>query len=73
MKGEADAYAHNSLKRFEAACWAHVRRQLYDIHVANGSVIAAEAIERISSLYGIEREIPGKPSDISVQRNEPPR
>ncbi|MGC1299660.1 MAG: hypothetical protein WA869_31940 [Alloacidobacterium sp.] len=23
--------AHNSLKRFDAASWAHVRRKLYDI------------------------------------------
>jgi Transposase IS66 family len=45
--------AHNSLKRFEVASWAHVRRKLYDIHVANGSAIAADAIERIGSLYGI--------------------
>jgi transposase len=29
------------------AAWAHVRREFYDIHVANGSTIAAEAIKRI--------------------------
>jgi hypothetical protein len=31
----------------EAACWAHVRRKFYDIHVANGSAIDAEAVKRI--------------------------
>ena len=48
----------------EAACWAHVRRKFYDIHVANGSATAAEAIERISLLYDIEREIRGKPAGL---------
>jgi transposase len=48
----------------EAACWAHVRRKFYDIHVVNGSAIAAEAIDRIGALYDIEREIRGKLVDI---------
>jgi hypothetical protein len=39
---------------------AHVRRKFYDIQVANGSAIAAEAIQRIGILYDIEREIRGK-------------
>jgi transposase len=51
----------------EAACWAHVRRKLYDIHVANGSAIAAEAIQRIGALYDIEREIRGKPADDRLE------
>jgi hypothetical protein len=33
----------------EAACWAHVRRKFYDIHVANGSAIAADAVKRIGA------------------------
>jgi hypothetical protein len=37
----------------EAACMAHVRRKFYDIQVANGSPIAAEAIQRIGALYDI--------------------
>ena len=41
----------------EAACWAHARRKLYDIQVANGSAIAAEAVQRIGALYDIEREV----------------
>jgi transposase len=47
----------------EAACWAHVRRKFYDVHVANASPIAAEALERIGRLYGIETEIRGRPPD----------
>ena len=47
----------------EAACWAHVRRKFYDIHVANDSPIAAEALTRIGALYAIEADIRGRPSD----------
>lgn len=47
----------------EAACWAHVRRKFFDIHVANGSPIANEALDRIGALYGIEADIRGKPPD----------
>lgn len=45
----------------EAACWAHVRRKFYDIHVANHSPIAAEALRRIGALYTIEAEMRGRP------------
>jgi transposase len=51
----------------EAACMAHVRRKFYDIQVANGSPIAAEAIQRIGALYEIEREIRGKPIELRHQ------
>jgi transposase len=44
----------------EAACWAHVRRKFYDIHVATDSPIASEALTRIGELYGIEAEIRGR-------------
>jgi transposase len=43
----------------EAACWAHVRRKFYDLHLAHRSPVAAEAIERIAALYNIEKEIRG--------------
>lgn len=64
---QADAYA--GFDRLygeriqEAACWAHVRRKFYEIHVAHASPIAAEALERIGRLYGIETEIRGKSPD----------
>jgi hypothetical protein len=51
----------------EAACWAHVRRKFYDLHVAHRSPVAAEAIERIAALYAIEKEIRGHPAE---QRRE---
>jgi len=44
----------------EAACWAHVRREFFDVHKAHGSPIAAETLHRIGALYAIEFEIRGK-------------
>lgn len=46
----------------EAACWAHVRRNFYDIHQAHASPIAASAVEHIGGFYAIEREVRGKPA-----------
>lgn len=40
----------------ELACWAHARRKFHDLHAANGSPTAREAIERIAQLYAIERQ-----------------
>jgi transposase len=54
----------------EAACWAHVRRKFFDVHVANGSPIAKEALDRIGALYGIEDSIRGKPPDERRQYRE---
>jgi hypothetical protein len=53
----------------EAACWAHVRRHFYDIHVGpRQSPIAREALERIGQLYAVEAGIAGKQS---CQRTAP--
>ena len=45
----------------EVACWAHVRRKFFEVHKAQGSPLAAEALKRIGALYGIEEAIRGKP------------
>jgi hypothetical protein len=47
----------------EVACWAHVRRKFHDVHVANASPIAHEALQRIGVLYDIEAAIRGRPPD----------
>ena len=65
---QADAYSgyghlYEGGRILEAACWAHARRAFYDIHQANQSPIAAEAIARIGELYAIESEIRGKPPE----------
>jgi transposase len=62
---QADAYAgfgHLYGERIqEAACWAHARRAFYELHEANQSPVAAEALQRIGALYMIEAEIRGRP------------
>ena len=45
----------------EVACLAHVRRKFFDVHAAQGSAIAAEALERIAALYAIEKGVRGQP------------
>jgi len=38
----------------ELACWAHARRKFFDLHKANNSPMAFEALQRIGNLYAIE-------------------
>jgi transposase len=45
----------------EASCWAHARRQLFDLARINKAPIAIEAVERFDALFAIEREINGTP------------
>jgi transposase len=67
----ADAYAgFNSLyapgrlgpgpRLTEVACWAHVRRKIYDVHVETDSPAAREALERMAELFAIEADIRGR-------------
>ena len=68
---QVDGYsAYNALadSRFEgqvslAFCWAHVRRDFYDIAERSNAPIAQEALTRIAALYAIEGEIRGKSAD----------
>src|SRR6202162_1729033 len=62
---QADAYAgfeqiYETGRIQEAACWAHVRRKFYDLHVAHKSPVAVEALRRIGELYAIESDIHGR-------------
>ncbi|MCP1559087.1 UNVERIFIED_ORG: transposase [Methylobacterium sp. SuP10 SLI 274] len=54
----------------EAACWARVRRKVFDVHAATGSALAAEALARIGALYGIERDLHGKPPDARTRERQ---
>ncbi len=56
--GFEQIYATGNIQ--EAACWAHVRRKFYDLHVAHKSPVAAEALERIGALYAVESDINGR-------------
>ena len=60
----------------EVACWAHARRGFFDVHKANGSPIAKQALEKIGALFDIERLIAGQPAAhrrAVRQRNARPR
>lgn len=43
----------------EIGCMAHARRKFFDLHVANKSQIAGQALDYIGQLYGIERKAKG--------------
>lgn len=65
---QADAYGgyqaiYESQRVSEAACWAHARRQFYELHAARPNALNTEALQRIGALYGIEEKIRGKPPD----------
>jgi len=65
---QADAYAgfdqvYADGRIQEAACFAHVRRKFYDLHVEHKSPVAQEALRRIGKLYDIERDIRGWPPE----------
>jgi hypothetical protein len=44
----------------EVACWAHARRNIYEVYESNGSSPAKEALERIAELFEIEARINGR-------------
>jgi hypothetical protein len=47
-----------------AACRAHARRKLFEVHEATKSPIAAEAIERIGALSAIEAQLLGLTPEV---------
>jgi transposase len=46
-----------------AFCWAHLRRQFFDIAKDGNAPIASEALERIAALYAIEKTIRGQSAE----------
>jgi transposase len=65
---QADAFAgYNQLyedgRIVEAACWAHARRKLWDIHERQHKLpgtLAHQGLERISEIFKVEAEIRGR-------------
>lgn len=49
-----------------AFCWAHVRREFFDLSKGGTAPIATEALRRIAELYAIEAEVRGKPPDVRL-------
>ena len=63
---QADAYGgydkiYKDSSVTEAACWAHARRKVYDLHVKKATPTTTEILRRIGELYGIEAQIRGQP------------
>lgn len=55
----------------ELACLAHIRRKFFDLHAANGSPVAEEALRRIAQLYAIEQDAAGmQPAGRLANRQE---
>lgn len=49
--------AADSAPVIELGCWAHARRKFHELHVANQSPMAQEALARIARLYAVEAQI----------------
>ncbi|QNJ35646.1 IS66 family transposase [Xenorhabdus nematophila] len=65
---QADAYGgyralYETGNITEAACMAHARRKIHDVHVRSPTAITTEAQKRIGELYAIEAEIRGSPAE----------
>jgi transposase len=59
--GYNEVYTDGRVK--EAACMAHARRKIHDLHVRKATPTTIEALRRIGELYVIEAQIRGKPPD----------
>jgi transposase len=65
---QADAFAgYTELYRgeriVEAACMAHARRKIHDLHAVRPNAVTEDALRRIGALCKIEEQIRGKPPD----------
>jgi transposase len=71
--GFSKIYAKGEVK--EASCWAHARRNFFDLYESQQSPIAAEALERIGALYAVESDIRRRPADqrraVRCERSRP--
>jgi len=68
--GYNEVYADGRIR--EAACMAHARRKLHDVHVGGATATTTEALRRIGELYAIESQIRGQPPDqrLAVRQHQ---
>lgn len=59
--GYNEVFADGLVK--EAACMAHARRKVHDLHARRATETTTEALRRIGELYAIEAQIRGRPPD----------
>lgn len=65
---QADAYAgfdklYQGNRIREIACWAHVRRKIFENHIPSPTPLTTDLLDRIAGLYRIEDAIRGEPPD----------
>ena len=46
------------------ACWAHLRRELFERHKQQPTALTTDLLDRIGQLYAIEAEIRGAPAEV---------
>lgn len=54
----------------EVACWAHVRRKIYDVWKATGSTTARAGVKMIDAMYQMEELARGLPLDQRLDRRQ---
>ena len=54
-----------------AACWAHLRRKFFELHVSGASRVASETVERMAALWAVEERVRGQdPHARRIARQE---
>jgi transposase len=53
-----------------AACWSHVRRKFYELHVSDASVVAAQTLEQMAALWALEERVRGKDAGTRMQARQ---
>ncbi|WP_208648472.1 IS66 family transposase [Mesorhizobium hawassense] len=48
------------------ACWAHARRELFDEHAKTTSPIARQALDKIGTIFAVDREINGRSAAVRL-------
>jgi hypothetical protein len=54
----------------EVACWAHVRRKIYDVWKATGSTTARAGVKMVDAMYQMEELARGLPLDQRLDRRQ---
>jgi transposase len=49
-----------------ACCWAHLRREFYQLHVAGVSQTATWTVERMAELWAVETQIKGRAPEVRL-------
>ena len=72
---QADAYAgykklFGTGRVTEVACWAHLRRGVFDENRDQPTSFSTDILDRIGQLYAIEASVRGKPPDLRARARQ---